>query len=455
MSLDQKSRYSIVPLQGFPREQGTKLDLQAICDWLSIGFFLGNDTFYKDVKWSGLDYTKQIWRYEPREKSMAQAVEEFADVFHSIVEDQTRDHSKILLALSGGLDSRTLAVAAKYLNLDPPLCYSYRFENSFNETSYGKQIAKKLNWEFLELEIPKGYLWDKIDAAADQNLCYAEFTHPRQVAVMDSLKEQGDQFLLGHLGDLLFDDMGISEETSFDTQVDYLQKKVVKQGGLELAIDLYEAWGLGTDYQSAVRNRLSDMLSNIKIDNVNAKIRAFKSLYWVPRWTNTNLVFFTDALDVSLPYYDDRMCEFVMQTPEELLSGRRIQIEYIKKYSPDLAKIPWQDREPYNLYNYHKFKTASHLPHRVIKKLNREWKEKVRREKLVQRNWEIQFLGTDNEKQLKEWLFHNKTFLELVPESIVKKYYRKFIDENPLKYSHAISMLLTLSVFTKRNEIQV
>ena len=55
-------------------------------------------------------------------------------------------------------------------------------------------------------------------------------------------------------------------------------------------------------------------------------------------------------------FYDDRICKFIMSVPEKHLSGRQIQIEYIKKYAPKLAVIPWQDKAPYNLYNYYKHK---------------------------------------------------------------------------------------------------
>lgn len=441
--------YTKIPLQGFPAQKGTLLDREAIAFWASTGFFFENDSFWQDVKWSELDFSKPIWKYEPRDISLHEAVDEFKNLFESIVKEQL-DNRKPILALSGGLDSRTLAVALKNLNIRPHT-YSYRFAGSFEETKYGKAIAKANNWSFDDLTIPQGYLWDKIEAAGKINGCYAEFTHARQVAVVNELKNKGEIWLLGHWGDVLFDDMGVSSTLSETKQIEILYKKVLKKGGAELATDLWKAWGLDGDFSDMLRNRLEKMHGVIDISDANAKIRAFKSMYWATRWTTTNLVYFANERPISLPYYDDRMCEFIMTVPEKWLAGRQIQIEYIKKYAPELAAISWQSKSPYNLFNHHKHLTAAHLPYRIAKKVNYLAKAALTGEPLVQRNWEIQFLGKENNEKLKRWLFDNPALDNLVPKEIVKKYYDLFKNGDKVYLSHPLSMLLTLSVFSKNN----
>src|SRR5690606_38601732 len=101
------------------------------------------------------------------------------------------------------------------------------------------------------------------------------------------------------------------------------------------------------------------------------------------------------------PYYDNRLCEFICSVPEKYLAGRQIQIEYLKMRNPDLAKISWQSHKPFNLYNYHLNKMPYNLPYRVVDKMKRTLNAK----KYIQRNWELQFLGDQNEKHLKKWLF--------------------------------------------------
>ena len=158
---------------------------------------------------------------------------------------------------------------------------------------------------------------------------------------------------------------------------------------------------------------------------------------------------------MALPYYDDRMCRFIMSLPEEHLAGRKIQIEYIKKYAPDIAAVPWQDKAPYNLFEYHKQFTPQHLPYRIKNKVKNVLNEKVLRKKLIQRNWEIQFLGKENDAKLNHWLFENEAFKRLVPEEITRKYYTHFIEGDQVYWSHPVSILLTLSVFSKHNAFKI
>ena len=100
--------------------------------------------------------------------------------------------------------------------------------------------------------------------------------------------------------------------------------------------------------------KIESYLSRIKINgSPNSRIRAFKSLHWAPRWNLVNLEYFRYVHPVEMPYYNDSLCKFICSVPEEYLSSRKIQIEYIKRFSPALAKQTWQDHRPFNLYNYH------------------------------------------------------------------------------------------------------
>lgn len=449
----ENSKYSILPNSGFPKEIGEKLDLKAIAFWSASGFFAENDSFWKEVKWASIDYDQQPWKHEPRQITFNQAVDEFATIFHSTIARDIKD-KQVILPLSGGLDSRSLAVALKHLGVNP-YTYSYQFQGSFHETKYGEQIAKQLGWTFDAYNIPVGYLWDKIEGAARQNLCYTEFSHTRQVAVVDEVSQKGNLWLLGHWGDVLFNDMGVADDLPYAQQLSVIKKKILKPGGTELASDLWQAWGLSGSFEDQLNQRLDQMHSRIDIDNANARIRAFKSLYWATRWTTTNLTYFGSSHPMSLPYYDDEMCKFIMSLPEEYLADRRIQIEYIKRYGGSLANIEWQEKKPYNLYNFHKFRSSAHLPYRLIQKAKRTFKEVTSGKKLIQRNWENQFMQGDNPAKLESWLFDNADFHKLVPKRLVEKYYERFLKEGHVQWSHPLSMLLTLSIFCKQNKFKL
>lgn len=445
--------YSIIPTRGFPTQTGHVLDKKALAYFASSGFFFENDSYWQEMKWKGLRFDDSPWHYQPRDISLTQAVDEFKELFEDIVKEQINNR-KPLLALSGGLDSRTLAAALHNLKVEPHT-YSYRFAGSFEETKYGKAIARCCGWSFDDITIPEGYLWQRLEEAGQINRCYAEFTHARQWAVVEELSQKGDIWLLGHWGDVLFDDMGISSDLNPEAQQAALHQKILKKGGQELASDLWDAWDLPGQFTEALDARLHRMLARIEIKDANARVRAFKSMYWATRWTTTNLAYFENFRPMSLPYYDDRMCRFIMSVPEKHLAGRQIQIEYIKRYAPQLAAIPWQSKAPYNLYSYHRHFTPAHLPYRIANKIKHTVKAKWSGKPLVQRNWEIQFLGTKNDQQLRNWLFENQAFSRLVPPEITEKYYNLFLNEDKVYWSHPLSILLTLSVFAKSHLTEV
>ena len=435
------------------------LDYKAICVFSALGFFLDDDTFYLeqkvlkpgcDCEFEGKQLRSQRpyfeWHYSPKERDFEDIVSEFGALFETIITEQTKD-KKVILPLSGGLDSRTQAVALAQLGVEVQ-AYSYSFQDGLNESDFGKQIAEACGFPFQDFTVPEGYLWPCVEDLARINGCYSEFTHPRQMAFITQYAAMGDVFSLGHWGDVLFDDMGVPEDMPFELQVDLLIKKVVKKGGLELATSLWHLWGMEGCFEAYLRSRISALHKSIPITkSANARIRAFKSLYWAPRWTSVNLSVFEAVRPVTLPYYDNRMCEFICTVPERYLAGRQIQIAYIKQRLPEVARIAWQDHRPFNLYNYHKNKMPFNLPFRVFNKLKRSLQLKP----YVTRNWELQFVSKTNAIHLEAFLFNADMEAQGLSKSKISRFYEAFKTQDAVTYSHPVSMLLTLSLFFKQH----
>ncbi len=450
---------SIIPIS--PQFVGAKGDLnkEAICVFAALGFFLDDDTYYRsqyalrpatsykideDGKLVGQGRPWFSWHYEPRELTLRQVTDEFTDLFEHIINEQTGNQS-VILPLSGGLDSRTQAGALKRLGKTVH-GYSYQFHQGLDETLYAGQVARVCEFPFQAWEVSPGYLWKEIDRLAQLNGCYSESTHPRQMAFIDRYASLGEIFSVGHWGDVLFDDMRVPDDLSFDDQVKVVLKKIVKPGGPELAQALWQAWNLPDSFDDYLQTRIRELMEAIDIpQSANARIRAFKSMYWAPRWTAVNLSIFQSVRPVTAPYFDDRMCKFICTVPEKWLAGRAIQIEYLKRTSPRLARITWQEHRPFNLYTYRWNRAPFNVPYIVWWKL----KSAVRNERLVQRNWELQFLGDANDKNLRHYLFDDKEYSEWIPGQVSRDFYESFSQVNPVYFSHPVSMLLTLSLFAK------
>ena len=445
--------------QHFVKVDGpNELDKKAICIFMATGFFLDTDTYWKNQKVLRPASINTIdekgflieskpwfqWHYSPREITFNQALEGFTSLFEQIVAEQLQ-HNKVILPLSGGLDSRTQAIAISKLKI-PAISYSYSFKGGYPETAIAKKIAKSCGFNFEDFKIEAGYLWPKLEELAQINNCYSEFTHPRQMAVLDDFKRMEGVFSLGHWGDVLFD-RGTPEGVSNGDLMPLILKKVVKKGGIELAQALWEEWGLESNFETYFKDRITVLLNKIAIENPSAKFRAFKSLYWAPRWTSINLSIFETVHPVTLPYYDDRMCEFISTVPEEYLADRKLQIAYIKQQNPKLAKITWEAQKPFNLYTFEKNRSPHNLPYRIGNKLQRSIKNAVGKP-YIQRNWELQFLGMENDEKLQEQLF-GENLHPFISKPLMAKFYNKFKNVDSVKYSHLLSMLLTLTLWSK------
>ena len=452
----------IPPHQQFAKVAAPQeLDHKAICIFAATGFFLDTDTYWKNKKVlpaaseNTLDENGFLieskpwfqWHYSPRDISFEKALEEFSWLFEQIISEQHKE-SNVILPLSGGLDSRTQAVALAKLK-KPVTAYSYSFKGGYSESAIGRKIAKVCGFNFKEFTIESGYLWPKLEELPSINQCYSDFTHPRQMAVLEEFKKMEGVFSLGHWGDVLFD-RGAPKETTAEQVLEIILKKIVKKGGMELAAALWQEWNLEGDFESYLRERIAGLLKKIDIENPSAKLRAFKSLYWAPRWTSVNLSVFEAAHPISLPYYDDRMCEFICTVPEEFLADRKLQIAYIKQQNPDLAKITWQDHRPFNLYTFEKNKSPNNLPYRIGSKLKREVRNKMGKP-YIQRNWELQFLGMENDEKLQQWLF-GENLHPFISKPLLARFYNSFKTMDSVTYSHPLSILLTLAVWKQWNE---
>lgn len=445
------SKQTFAKLANKPHEP----DLKAICVFVATGFFMGSDTYWKDQVCLLPGHEHELdadgfllgstphfkWHYSPSDMLFDEALEAYKSLLKTIVVEQVGDQ-EVILPLSGGLDSRSQALVLKDLG-NPVHAFSYAFQGGYPEHRIAKQIATACNFSFDYFNIKSSYLWDVVEDLAAINGCYSEFTHPRQMAVLPELKQMQGVFSLGHWGDVLFD-RGVPEGTQEVDIVPLLLKKMIKPQGLILAQKLWQVWGLSGDFKTYLIDRITTDLNTISIDNMSAKVRAYKTSHWAHRWTTTNLSVFEAAHPITLPYYDDSMCKFICTVPEAYLADRRLQIAHLQQ-DQAMSRITWQAQKPFNLQNYHYNRMPYNMPYRVWRKFG-QILQKIRGVPYIQRNWELQFLGDNNRQYLEGYLFDSQ-FNSWIPKSVVDATYTRFLNEDPIHTAHAVSMLLTMSVW--------
>jgi hypothetical protein len=452
---------NIIPEEQVRTGPKDELDFPSICVFMALGYFLGDKTFYKSHKQhlpasitetdedgrvlSSTPYFK--WHYSPRNIGFEQALDEFTHIFNSIVSEQGEQGYTI--PISGGLDSRTLVASCASLG-KKYRGYSYAFDGGHDETKYGRQMSEVLGFPYDAFSVKRHQLWSYIDQLAVRNECYSEFTHARQYAFHNTLSSIGGTYLLGHGGDLYFDGMGVPSDMKGDELFRELWGRIVKKSGFELADAMWCHWGLTGNFRDHLEQELRKCLDSIDIEDGNAKLRAYKSLFYVPRWTCVNLQIFKDFGPVVIPYFDDRICQFICTVPEHILKGRKIQIEYLKRHQPKVAAVPWQSHYPFNVNNYKLDRFPLNLPYRAYHKLKRIATGK----EPITRNWELQFQGADNEREMERSLLETSRLHDLIPQHIIEHHFRKFRDVDALGYYPSVTILLTLSKFFTKLDTQ-
>ena len=159
------------------------LDNDAVCEFETVGYVTGPDTLYHEIKQlqAGeiitLQYNSQdqIWKSKrhfyyryllQQEREEGYSLENLADtlyerlevVFHRLIKYAAG--RSIVIPLSGGYDSRLIALMMKQLQYNRVIAFSYGTPGNKN-SALSKQIAKELNipWHFIEYTNEKWHVW--------------------------------------------------------------------------------------------------------------------------------------------------------------------------------------------------------------------------------------------------------------------------------------------------------
>lgn len=443
-----------------------ELDWEALAGFFGFGFFPADRTFYRDVciLMPASVYTFDAegrllsherywtWNYAPDyTRSYDATVAEFADLFRIVMQDLLRE-GRIALPISGGLDSRsTIAVVNKELVDSGRLwAYSYGYGTESVETSIAQQVAQARSIPFSRFAI-QPYLFDRIDLVMDCIEGFQDITQCRQAAVAEAIASHSDYVIAAHWGDVWLDDMGLAdfEQTPMTHEriEEFALRKMLKRGREWLLQKLCTPHVPRVELTDLLRSFVRDELEDLShISDPDFRVKALKTMTWCFRWTCASLRMFHPGAFPRLPFYDTRMTDFFSTVPTHFLKGRRLQIDYLKRSAPDLARIKWQPYDA-NLYAYHRFGTW-HIPKRALKKA---WRI-LTRKPVIQRNWEVQFLNEQGRQGLTHWLLRSGLRLhDLVPrrdvQELVERLYRNPHDPG---LGYAVSMLLTFSVWLER-----
>lgn len=438
-----------------------ELDGSGLAGFFAFGFFPQDQTHYRDLRiippathsvfneQGHLSMQERYWDWwhTPKEhRSYDDTVAEFARIFQEVMAVHL-SHRRIAIPISGGLDSRSTVAAVRADQGSDYWSYSYGYERKSIETKIARQVAAARNIPFSAFEI-RPYLFEDIQALSAWTEGFADITLPRQASVLDELSSRADWVLAGLWGDVWLDTSSSGGEMASAVSKQELAgialKKMQKRGRNWLFDNLIANFSGGIQVQELLAEGVQAELAAIDPSiEPDFRLKAFKTDQWSFRWSLTSMRVFQSAVMPRFVFYDRRLTDFFCTVPASFLVGRRLQIDFLKRYARDLAKITWQVYDA-NLFNYQHFDTWQ-LPKRAVKKA---WRL-LSRSPNYSRNWELQFLSPEGVRGLDRWLMQPGLRLhDLTSRSAIQALLTDFF-ANPRDPAsgYTVSMLLTFSAW--------
>jgi len=460
LSEDGKNSISTYYLE-LARFAGTKeLDWEGITGFLSMGFFPEDKTYLKTIKIfkpaSCYCFNEQLqlvnyqrywnWSHQPQEYSVNKHINKLNEVLIATLGEAIKG-KRVALPISGGLDSRVLSgVTSQILHGDVSKLwsFSYGYSDTSVETIIAKQIANSRKIPFDNYVVPN-YLFDKINTITESVELFQYVDGTRQAFMNEMLDRKSDVVIGGHWGDVWMDDMGIEDDASKnedDTLLFAFRKKIIKKGSSWLMNEVCKPYI--KDSEDYLNSYFTDYINKYKyIKDPDFRMKIFKTDQWSFRWTLASIRMYQAGAFPVLPFYDRRIVELFTTIKTSEVKKRYLEVEYIKAFHPDLAKIKWQEYNS-NLYNY-KFFSNRNIAYRVADKLKRS----VVKNSVVRRNWEIFYLNPAGREHLEQELLNPK-FSAIVSAGKIRQLINELYDAPSASNGYAISMLLTFSQFINK-----
>jgi hypothetical protein len=438
-----------------------ELDWEGLSSFFGFGFFAGGRTHYRgvsvlrpathyryDAEGRLLSESRTWeWSHAPDERrSYDDTVDAFAALFQTVMDELTAT-GRVALPISGGLDSRS-TIAALPPGSDPERfwAYSYGYSDDSVETAIARRIAGARGLRFDALTI-QPYLFERLPQVIGSVEGFQDVTQARQAAISADLRRHADSVIAAHWGDVWLDDMGLAGRPAaaieFDALVGHTEHKMRKPGCDWLLAEVCRP-RLASDPENLLHALVADALRPLGgLADPDFRVKAYKTEQWSARWTTASLRMYQAAAFPRLPFYDTRLADFFATVPTEFVAGRRLQIDYLKRYAPDLAAVTWQASGT-DLFRAGRPDPLA-LPRRAINKGLRA----ATGRKVIERNWEVQFLGEGGRRDLHHWLLRPGLLLhEFVAPAKLRALLDGFFAE-PLagKRGYTLSMLLTFSAW--------
>jgi|GEM_PF-1145721 len=336
-----------------------ELNDEAVAEYFAYREFWGDKTFFKRInlltaasiltyngkKLSHDNYWKFTYQSDYK-KSKKEFVDELVDTYRVAVKRRMEDPLRYGITLSGGLDSRTVLAGMNPEKRKKIITYTFGSQDC-DEVRIAQQVARKAGAKSKILEIPPEYIikYAKNEIVLTEGRSYigVSFGYP----ALQTVKDEIDVIFDGSALDLTLGGSYLRMERAYDL----LHCK--NEDGLQEVILMKMTMFNPTEFRYLFNKKYYELIKDVPDRSFHIE---FNKIYNKTSFANMADQFFInthvaymhigdvpvrDLIELSHPTTDNDFIDIVRKIPPKWRKNHNIYRIFLKKLSPELAKIPY------------------------------------------------------------------------------------------------------------------
>jgi asparagine synthase (glutamine-hydrolysing) len=341
--------------------QQKKIRKDALFDFFIFGYYLGDKTFDENIRQlppaSIIEITKNTlsvknyWTYPNDGKYDARDIEILADElgrrWQEAVDRRVKQNEKIIIEISGGLDSRAILSAALKSTLkENILLYTFGDEQSY-DCEIGKTIAKTLGIQHVFLPAIKENFAEQYKKSFYDSEGMIDATPYFSIQMYQTLRKFGYKIFNGYMGGEIMGPLIFSKIENLELHSDNGVKKAKdllfhhhKMNDIQTIKPLFNpAYLKQIDLFSSFDKSVED-LKNISEEMLPNYCAAWLYMNESDKYTSFCNFRFEDVFDYSKPFLDNELIEFMLRIPPQFRKDKMLYKQMLLKNYVEIFKMP-------------------------------------------------------------------------------------------------------------------
>lgn len=320
------------------------IDYQSIISLFSHEYIMGDRSLVQSIKLipyasciivrNNFKEIKNYWNFdslslEKNSFSYSNLIEEGTILLKNAIESYAFENERIIIPLSGGLDSRTIAC---FLS-DKTNCQAMHIDYGF-EKKYAKKIAQTLKIDLEVFPLDTYQPWEAIDTHI---LCSSQSIH--QFWIYQFLKKKIEQsaatlIIDGYLMNEVIGGLSTLKRDDY-SNIERIYPPLNQAFGFLLGPKIRR------DYYANHNSQVSEIINNCPSDINYDRYLYFTILNYGRRFTLLFSVIHQYLCSVGLPILDYELMDFCLRLPFDVKENSRFYRDIIISSFPQISPIPW------------------------------------------------------------------------------------------------------------------